>query len=166
MIDVSAYPECAKRLHFQRANLAEPAMNAYWAAVCVAEDFADDSLADFGGFNFERRTEANGYLLLGRLEQFIRSDRRRKASQAALAECEASVRSYLGANGVKVSGLKGISDYHAAAIVLWPPFISPTMPDMKTLRSQINGIPKKQRSKLARKNVSGLPATWSARAVQ
>jgi len=164
MINLSAYPLCAKRIEFQRADLRDPAFNAYWAAVCVAEDFSDDKLASVGGMNFDNRSEANGYVLLGRLEKLIKSSARQeaKSDNGGLSEAEVSVRAFLGANGVKVSKLNGLGDFWTAAMTLWPGFVSPDHKheDMETLRLQISKVPKKQRPKLARKNLPGLPATW------
>jgi hypothetical protein len=168
MINVSAYPLCAKRLEFQRANLTDPAFNAYWAAVAIAEDFTDEKLAAYGGFNFSSRTEANGYSLLGRLEKMIgsslRSAKAAKTDKGGMNEAEISVRAFLGANGVKVAKLNGVVDYWTAAMTLWPVHITPTQKDQNvhTLRFQINKIPKKQRGRLARKNAEGLPVTWRA----
>jgi hypothetical protein len=168
MINVSAYPFCAKRLAFQYANLSDPAFTSYWAAVSIAEDFSDEKLAEYGGFNFDNRSEANGYFLLGRLEKFIRSTvssvKAAKSDKGGMSEAEVSVRAFLGANGVKVSKLNGVMDYWTAAMTLWPVHITPTQKnqDVHTLRFQINKIPKKARGRLARKNAEGLPVTWRA----
>lgn len=165
MINVAAYPFCAKRLAFQNANLADPAFTSYWAAVCVADEYSDEKLAEYGGFNFDNRSEANGYLLLGRLEQFIRKNASKaKSDKGEYGPVEASVRAFLGANGVKVSKLNGVMDYWTAAMVLWPVHITTTQKDqnVETLRFQINKIPKKARGRLARKNADGLPVTWRA----
>lgn len=165
MIDIAKYPLCAKRLEFQRANLNDPAFNAYWAAVCIAEDFSDDKLANVGGMNFNNRSEANGYMLLEKLESLIKSSARAeaKSNKGGLSAAEVSVRAFLGANGIKVSKLNGLVDFWTAAITMWPGHVSPVQSDMETLHFQINKIQKKQRSKMARKNLAGLPATWRAR---
>lgn len=165
MMDLSAFPACSKRLEFQGA-LKDQAMNAYWAAVCIAGDFADDTLAKFGGFNFDLRTEANGYQLLGRLERLIKSGNRSKKVKSdvnGVSAAQESVRATLGAFGVKTSKLNGFNDYWTAAMVLWPTHISPSDKDqtMETLRFQIGRIPKKQRAK-ARGRIVGLPVTWRA----
>lgn len=169
MMNLSAFPACAKRLEFQKANITDPAMNAYWAAVCIAEDFSDDRLARFGGFNFDLRTEANGYKLLGRLESLIRSSRAVKAKSDVngMSAAENTVRATLGAFGVKVSKLEGLADYWAASSALWPSYIVPPEKDSErygdidTLRFQIARLSKKQR-KVARQNVGKLPAEWQA----
>lgn len=164
MIDLAKYPLCAKRLRFQRANLNDHAFNAYWASVCIAEDFSDDKLANIGGMNFSNRSEANGYLLLEKLEKLIKSSARAeaKSDKGGLSAAEVSVRAFLGANGVKTSKLNGLADYWTAAITLWPGHVSPAQAGMEALHFQINKIPKKQRSKLARQNLAGLPTTWRA----
>lgn len=164
-MDLSAFPACAKRLGFQGA-LKDPALNSYWAAVCIAEDFADDRLAKFGGFNFDLRTEANGYQLLARLERLIKSGNRSnkaKSDVKGISAAEESVRATLGAFGVKTSKLNGFNDYWTAALFLWPTHISPSSKDntMETLRFQISRISKKQRSK-ARANIAMLPDAWRA----
>jgi hypothetical protein len=168
MISLAAYPLCAKRLEFQKANLNEEGFNAYWAAVSVASELNDEKLAAYGGFNFDLRTEANGYKLLGRLEQFIKGSVRQaskaKSDVGGLSEAEVSVRAFLGANGVKVSRLNGLSDFWTAAMTLWPGHVLPSRnSEMADLRFQISKIAKKQRSKMAHMNVSALPATWRAR---
>jgi hypothetical protein len=169
MLNVSAYPLCASSLRHQKAALNDGSFNAYWAAVCVAEDYSDKKLAEFGGFNFDLRTEANGYKLLGRLEQFIRSKRHVKAKSDVngMSAAEDSVRATLGAYGVKVSKLDGIGDYWKAAEILWsgkitaPSRNSGRQDDIDTLRFQISQISKKQR-KVARQNIASLPSEWRA----
>ena len=71
MINMSAFPFCARKLKFQRVDLNDPNMSRYWAAVCVASDLVDDQLTDFGGIDFSDRSEQNGRNLLNRLELFL-----------------------------------------------------------------------------------------------
>lgn len=169
MIDLSPFPRCAKRLEFQRANLADPAMNAYWAAVCVADEIPEERIAKFGGFNFDLRTEANGYKLLSQLERLIKSGRRglAKSDVNGKSAAEMSVRALMGAFGVRMSKLKGLDDYWTAATTLWPSLIqepgkdSERYRDMDSLRFQISRLSKKQR-KIARQNIELLPKEWRA----
>ncbi|WP_267550328.1 hypothetical protein [Rhizobium rhizogenes] len=168
MINVSGFPLCAKRLQFQRAKLSEPAMTPYWAAVCVVFDIDDEKLVAFGGFDFNDMSEGNGQKLLGRLEQFIRAglaNRKAKSDVSNMTAAETSVRAFLGSNGVKVSKLAGIEDYWRAARILWAELVeeNPKVRDVYTLVFQLNRIPKKQRPKLARKNIEALPAEWRAK---
>lgn len=167
-INVSAFPFCAKRLEWNYTDLRDPAMTKYWAAVIVAEPLEDAELAKFGGFDFSDMSDDNGNKLLGRLEQFLRQRTGKKAisDQGGMSVAEASVRAFLGANGVKVSELAGLEDYWTAATTLWPGLIEtkPRIKDIYTLRFQLDRIPRKQRPKVARSNLSKLPANWNARA--
>ncbi|OCJ12497.1 hypothetical protein A6U86_05600 [Rhizobium sp. AC27/96] len=168
MINVSGFPLCAKRLQFQRAKLNDGGMTAYWAAVAVAADLDDEKLTQFGGFNFNDMSEDNGQKLLGRLEQFIRAglaNRKAKSDVSNVTAAESSVRAFLGSNGVKVSKLNGIEDYWKAARLLWGDLVeeTPKVRDVYTLVFQLVRIPKKQRPRLARKNIAALPAEWRAK---
>lgn len=166
MINVTSFPMCAKRLEFQRVQLDDPAMTTYWAAVNVASNISDEKLAEFGGFDFDDRSEENGLRLLSRLEKYIRQGRdvQAKSDIGGMTEAENSVRAFLGAFGVKVSRLSGIEDYWTAARILWPAGIEdrPKIKDVYTLRFQISRLSKKQRSKSARENRGKLPVQWQA----
>lgn len=167
-LNVSAYAFCAARLEFNRTDLKDPLMTKYWAAVIVAEPIADEKLAKFGGFDFSDRSDENGDKLLSRLEYFLRQHKAKDAlsDENGMSVAEASVRSYLGANGVKVSKLDGLDDYWTAATALWPDHIEtkPRLKDIYTLRFQLDRIPRKQRPKIAKSNLARLPDDWNARA--
>ncbi|ENN86040.1 hypothetical protein RHSP_31761 [Rhizobium freirei PRF 81] len=168
MINVSGFPLCAKRLQFQRAKLNDDGMTHYWAAVAVATDLDDEKLTKFGGFDFNDMSEDNGQKLLGRLELFIKAglaNRKAKSGAGDMTAAETSIRAFLGSNGVKVSKLNGIEDYWRAARILWGDLVqeSPKVRDVYTLVFQLNRIPKKQRPKTARANVSKLPQEWRAK---
>lgn len=168
MLNLSAYPQCAKRLHFQRANLADEAMNAFWAAACVADEFTDAALVKFGGFDFDDRSEENGYRQLARLEQLMASRKAKDESAAFIRRQEAEqkdirerAKALLGSNGVKVSRLVSDDEYWQAASILWPGHVS--KPDVATLPEfikQVSAIGKKVRPKMARENLKRLPARW------
>lgn len=166
-VNVSAFPFCAKRLEWNYTDLKDPAMTKYWAAVVVAEPLDDAELAKFGGFDFSDMSDENGSKLLGRLEQFLCQHNGKKAlsDHGGMSTAEASVRAFLGANGVKVSKLGGLEDYWTAATTLWPGLIEtkPRIKDIYTLRFQLDRIPRKQRPKVARSNLRNLPAPWNAR---
>jgi hypothetical protein len=168
MINVSGFPLCAKRLEFQRAKLNDDGMTHYWAAVAVAIDLDDEKLTKFGGFDFNDMSEDNGRKLLGRLEQFIKAglaNRKARSDAGDMTAAETSIRAFLGSNGVKVSKLNGIEDYWRAARILWGDLVEekPKVRDVYTLVFQLNRIPKKQRPKTARSNVSKLPQEWRAK---
>ena len=169
MINIAGYPLCAKRLQFQRAQMSDPLMNEYWAAVCVATDLDDGKLHAFGGFDFGERSAENGKQLLARLEQFISAGLGEKSGKRGgpVSADEVSVRSLLGAYRVKVSKLNGLDDYWTAATTLWPSLReeNPKLRDIQSLRSQITSIPKKSRSSSARANFAALPDNWKARGV-
>lgn len=168
MINVSAHPFCAARLKFQRCDLNEASFTKFWAAVNVATDLDDDELTEFGGFDFRDRSDENGEHLLARLELFIRtkvgSAKKAKSDVNGMTPAEHSIRAFLGANGVKVSKLDGIDDYWKAARILWGDLVdeNPKVRDVYTLVFQLNGIPKKQRPKIAKSNRDKLRPDWRA----
>ncbi len=166
MLNLAAYPQCAQRLHFQRVNLSDELMKPIWAAVCVAEDFKDRDLTQFGGFDFSDYSEENGYRQLARLEQFMAS---RKAQQNTVAfhrkqeaeqkDIRERAKALLGSNGVKVSKIASDDEYWTVAAILWPGLVS--KPDDATLPDfikQVTDIGKKQRPKMARANLKHVPA--------
>lgn len=166
-VNVSSYPFCAARLNWNFTRLDDPLMKPYWAAVIVADWCDDEEMEKFGGFDFNDRSDENGQKLLARLEQFLRAGNGKKTLSASgdMSAAEASVRSYLGANGVKVSKLDGLDDYWTAALTLWPDHVErkPKVRDIYTLRFQLDRIPKKKRPKIARSNLLRLPTEWCAR---
>lgn len=167
MIDVSAYPACAARLRFQRTNISEEGMTLFFAAVCVADGFSDETLAKFGGFNFEDRSDENGRKLLARLEAMIGKGRAQSTADET-KEAEVSVTARLGAYGVKMSRLYTLEDYWLAATTLFGSDCiarQPKVRDIVTLHRLISAIPKKQRSKLARMNFKKLPSDWTSEKV-
>lgn len=159
-LNLSPYPQCAKRLHFQRCRLDEQGFNAYWASLCVAEDFTDEALTKFGGFNFDDRSEENGYRHLGLLEQFMAGRYRRANLRKHDIEGTANrerVKSYIGAYGVKTGKIASDDEFWAVAAVLWPErIVKPAVPKMADLVSQIEAISKAER-KMARDNRKRLP---------
>lgn len=171
-MNISAYPLCAKRLHFQRANLSEDGFNEYWAAVNVADECVDSELERFGGIDFSDHSPENGARLLSRLEAFLSQKRtaRRPTKDDGEAFTVSSVKAFLGANGVKVSKVEGgVSGYWTVAEILWPDHIKAedkqgAREDVFTLRFQLTRIPKKKRGKIAKSNLERLPAqvrAWS-----
>lgn len=157
MLNVSAYPLCATRLRFQQANLNDPALTHYWAAVCVATDIRDAELAEHGGFNFNSQTEENGRKLLSELEKLLVSRSQRRAANSAFSHD--GLRSMLGARGVKTLMLTGEDDYWTAAETLFPGCITRNG-GMTQLYVQINSIPKRRRQALGSSNLKNLPADW------
>lgn len=157
MLNVSAYPRCAKRLEFQRANLAEVGFTKYWAAVCVAFDLSDSQLTEFGGFDFDDRSDKNGGKLLSRLEKFL--NERGKRTVANYAFASEGLKALLGARGVKTSMLKSEDDFWTAAEIMFPGCIK-REGGFGSLYVQINTIPKKQRKRLCDANIRKLPAEW------
>lgn len=160
MINVSAYPLCAKKLKFQRVNLNEPTMTKFWAAVCVADDCLDEQLTDFGGFDFDDRSPQNGARLLKRLEEFLVQRQQRYAKNSSRAKIgDDGLVAILGANGVKTSMLKSEDDYWTAAETLFPGHIKRNG-GFTSLYVQIHSPPKKLRKKLVAENLSKLPRDW------
>lgn len=160
MINVSAYPLCAGRLHFQKANLSDPLMTKYWAAVCVAYDLSDVQLTDFGGFNFSDRSDANGKKLLKRLEEFLKDKAQRAAANSAYSHN--GLRAMFGAYGVKTSKLESENDYWTVAEILFPG-AAERNGGLTALYTQISKLPKKARGREARANLAKLQAEWRAR---
>ncbi|MFB9952068.1 hypothetical protein ACFFP0_24735 [Rhizobium puerariae] len=163
-LDVSAYPACANKLRYQRADLTDPLMNHFWAAVCVATEYRDAELAEFGGFDFNDRSPENGRIQLGRLEQFIaargNAPRRQKTVQRAAHD---GVQAMLGARGIKTSMLVTDADFWTAAETLFPGCIK-RKGGLDKLHKQMIAIPKKQRHALANENLHRLPADWISKA--
>lgn len=175
-LDLSAYPQCAKRLHFQRCRMDDKGFNAFWAAACVAEDFTDEDLTEFGGFDFDTKTEENGYRQLGRLEQFM-AHRRAVAKQnenspAFLAKQKVRfafdkasfdrLKAFLGAYGLKPSTMQTDDDYWLCAMTLWPSITRSEGWDIGFILSQIEKMAKKERSRIARENYHKVPREFQA----
>lgn len=157
MLNLSAYPQCVRILHFQGANLNDPLMTHYWAAACVASAQSDALMTEFGGFNFDDRSPANGKRLLSRLEEFLVNRSQRSAANFAFAS--EGLKALLGSRGVKTSALKSEDDYWAASEILFPGHIN-RLGGFTSLYVQIQAIPKKQRGVLGRANLRLLPAEW------
>lgn len=68
-----------------------------------------------------------------------------------------SLKAFLGSRGVKVSALKGDTDYWQAAAILWPGNIKHADGGMPELLRQIRTMSKKARRKA---DLSGLPIEW------
>lgn len=162
MINVSAYPQCAKILHFQKANLAEAGFTKYWAAVCVVSDLSDSQLTEFGGFDFKDQSDSNGSKLLSRLEKFLTHRSQRYAANSFAAS--EGLKALLGARGVKTSMLKSEEDYWVAAETMFPGKISRTE-GITALYNQIHGIPKKERKRLGTANLKNVRRDWVSTAV-
>lgn len=161
-LNLTAYPQCAQRLHFQRANLNEAGFTNYWAAACVASGLSDTLLTDFGGFDFDDRSDANGKKLLSRLEQFFADGSQRAAGNSVFAS--EGLKAFLGSRGVKTSELKTEDDYWTAAEILFSGRIKRTG-GFSSLYLQIQSIPKKERGALGRSNVHKLPVEWLGKLV-
>lgn len=156
-LNVSAYPQCAKILHFQKANLSEAGFSKYWAAVCVVSDLPDAQLTEFGGFDFKDRSDKNGAKLLSRLEEFLTKRAQRYAANSFSAS--EGLKALLGARGIKTTMLKSEEDYWIAAETLFPGKISRTE-GITALYNQIHGIPKKERKRLGTANLKNVRADW------
>jgi hypothetical protein len=157
VINVSAYPLCAKRLHFQNVNFTDDKFTKYWAAVNVAFDLPDTQLTHFGGFDFSDRSDKNGAKLLSRLEEFlIKRGQRLAGNNFAATE---ALKALLGSRGIKTSMLKSEDDYWTAAEILFSGRIKRNG-GLTSLYTQIHAIPKKQRKALANENLRKLPADW------
>lgn len=154
---VSSYPLCAKRLAFQKANLSEPSMTKYWAAVAVASEIPDVRLTAFGGFDFNDMSEKNGGKLLSRLEMFLRQRSQNVAANSVFAS--EGLKAMLGSRGIKTSCLESEDDYWAAAGILFPERIKRDG-GLSSLYVQINSIPKKERKRLAQENLRLIPPDW------
>jgi hypothetical protein len=161
-LNLSSYPQCAKHLHFQRCRLDEQGFTAYWAAACVAEDFKDKDLTEFGGFDFDDRSDENGYRQLGRLEEFM-AHRRRITKQGedsdaflerrrmAASDGFERVKAFLGAYGVKTGKIASDDEFWAVAEVLWPGRIQkPAVATFSELLKQITAITKQARKSVFR----------------
>lgn len=157
MINVSAYPQCAKRLHFQNCNLNDDKFTPFWAAVNVASDIPDASLSKFGGFDFSDRSERNGRKLLSRLEEFF-SHRAQRYAANSFAATE-GLKSSLGARGIMTSMLASEDDYWTAAETLFPGRIK-RAEGITALYNQIHSIPKKERQRLATANFGSIRKEW------
>jgi len=178
LLDISAYPNCAKRLHFQRVNLDEKGFGAFWAAACVAEDFADEALTEYGGFNFDDRSEENGYRQLDRLEEFMRYRRQlakenenspayeRRYNPVRSVERE-RIKSIIGScAGIKSGKIASDDELWAVAAALWPDHIvKPAVPKLSDLVSQIDAMSKDERRvprEIRRLLPSHLRSGWTA----
>lgn len=152
-LNVSAYPLCATKLHFQRTDLNDPLMTHYWAAVCVAFDIRDAELAEVGGFNFESKTTENGKKLLSGLEKLLMQRQQRVAANSTFASLE--LKASLGARGIKTSMLKTEDDYWRVAETLFPGRITRDGGITK-LYWQICRISKKDRARLTAENLKNV----------
>ncbi len=156
-LNVSAYPLCATRLRYQRADLNDPLMSHYWAAVCVADEIRDVELAEFGGFNFESRSAENGKLLMTNLEKLLMQRQQRRAGNSTFASNE--LRAMIGARGIKTSKLESESDYWTVAETLFAGRIKRTG-GMSDLLLQICRINKKDRARLTAANLKNIDPEW------
>lgn len=162
MINVSPYPQCAKKLQFQNCNLNDDKFTPFWAAVNVAFDVPDAQLTRFGGFDFSDRSERNGRKLLKRLEEFF-SQRAQRYAGNSFAATE-GLKSSLGARGIKTSMLKSEDDYWTAAETLFPGRIK-RAEGITALYNQIHSIPKKERRRLAVENIGKVRKDWLSESV-
>jgi hypothetical protein len=162
MLNVAAYPHCARILHYQQANLADPAMTYYWAAACVASAQSDTLMTEFGGFNFDDRSPENGKKQLVRMEAFLRDKGHQSARNHTLAS--EGLKALLGSRGIKTSELKSEDDYWTAAETLFPGHIK-RIAGLSSLYTQITAIPKKLRGELGRANLGRIPEEWLGKIV-
>lgn len=156
-VNLASFPQCARRLQFQRANLSEEGMNAYWAAVCLADEFTNEELSQHGGVNFNDRSEKNGRTLLAIFEQLLLARQQRRAANYAFSHD--GLRSMFGARGVKTSKLSSEDDCWTVAETLFPGHIKRDG-GLTSLYSQILKISKKERKRLATANLRNLPTDW------
>lgn len=154
-VNVAHLPHCAKRLQINFTQMADPLMNDYWAAVIVADFCEDKALADFGGFNFDDRSPANGSALLARLEDCIRQKRHR----VQRLDVPNGLSAMLGARGIKTSMLKTEADWWDAALTLFPG-IKTRKRGLQALYNAIVLIPKKERKRLADANLHKIKPEW------
>ncbi|QIG75045.1 hypothetical protein EVC14_047 [Rhizobium phage RHph_I3_18] len=161
MISLAAFPLCARRLGYQNVNLSDETFTEYWAAVNVAFDLPDTQLTDFGGFNFNDRSDKNGKKLLKRLEEFLNNRAQRYAANNFYAS--EGLKASLGARGVKTSMLKSEEDYWTAAETMFPGCIKRNG-GLTSLYAQIHAIPKKKRQALGTENLRKLPVEWLSKA--
>lgn len=155
MINMSAFPLCSARLKWNSTRHDDPQMNHYWAAVIVASFCHDEALTEFGGFDFDDRSDANGIALLARLEACIKA-RRHKVAKMTTPVVLAAL---LGSRGVKTSALKSEHDYALASEVLFSPALKRDVP-FSELVDAVKTIPKHVRKANAAANLMSLPAEW------
>lgn len=157
MINVSIYPQCARRLHHQQVNLNEEKFTEYWAAVNVSSELSDAQMTEFGGFDFADRSIENGKRLLKRLEDFFVWRSQKYAKNSVLASD--TLKALLGSRGIKTSALKSENDYWQAAETLFPGRIARNG-GFTSLAVQIHSIPKKERKRLGAANLRNMPSEW------
>ena len=146
-VDLSRHPLCAERLRINRTNINEDAMNAYWAALCVAEDYGDKRLTQHGGIDF---WTMDGPALLDAMEGFLAQ---RNTGRVVLSKQNFErLKAYFGAQGMK-AGKMSHADFWSAARTLWPDHISgDASTEIGLLLHQIDSMPKRLRRSIARKN--------------
>lgn len=144
---------CAERIKWSRTKQDD--IDAYTAAVLVASYCHDDALTEFGGFDFDDRSEANGIRLLMRLEACIVAGRHKDKR----GDFPNSLVSMIGARGIRTSELRCKADYVLAAQAMFAPAIGEDV-RFDGLEAAIKAMPKRQRKDLADRNVAHLPADW------
>lgn len=154
-VALDSYPRCKRRLDLNFTRYDDPAMSNYWAAVIVADFCQDEALTEFGGFNFDDKSAANGARLLYRLEQLLKAGKRKVIKFVP----DQALVSLLGSRGVKTSELKTADDFWRVGQTLFPGFVSRTK-SIHDLAYQIRKIPKKKRKALADANFRRLPENW------
>lgn len=148
MLDLSRHPLCADHLRLNRTNIDDPAMDAYWAALCVAEDYSDKRLTRHGGINF---WTMDGPSLLDAMESFLASAHKDRASQLPKRDFE-RLKAYFGSQGFKTSKM-GVADFWSAGRALWPDYVFGSVEEgLDSLLTQIDCLPKKLRRSLAAEN--------------
>lgn len=157
MLNVSPYPQCARRLQHQQVNLSDDKFTEYWAAVNVSSEQSDAQMTEFGGFDFSDRSVANGKKLLKRLEEFFVWRSQKYAKNSVLASD--TLKALLGSRGIKTSSLKTEDDYWEAAETLFPGRIARNG-GFTSLAVQIHSIPKKERKRLGAANLRNVPIEW------
>lgn len=160
-MNIAALPLCASNLKFKKIKMTDLHMTPFWAAVCIAEDFKDRSLREFGGFDFNDTSDENGVRQLTRLEHFMASRKRKNAPKKAAEDDKNNVQAFLGSQGIKTSELQSVGDFWLVASILWPEQISKmTIIDFPCLRAAIQSMSKKDRSYFAKSNRSKVPEKY------
>lgn len=152
-IDWSKLRNCAERIKWSRTKRDD--IDLYTAAVLVASYCHDDALTEYGGFDFNDKSEANGARLLDRLEACIKAGRHKDRS----SDFRSSLVSLIGSRGVVTSELRSKADFVIVAQALFSPYIADDV-RFDGLEDAIKAIPKRRRKELADVNAAHLPADW------
>jgi hypothetical protein len=153
MISLAAYPACERYLRSMRVDMTQKGMNAYYAALTVADNFDDEELTEAGTVNF---WTMDGDQCLAGVEAFLIQRRPTASKYSPIGGIERkdldSLRAMIGVYHIETRRFDEYS-FWKTACQLWPDHIVRGERDTLTsLLRQIKAIPKKQRSALARAN--------------